>query len=212
LGITPVTKSELNLFAKRAMLSLFQLVRHAGFRGTVICLDEAEQGLTVDKKKTEKILSMLMSGIAAIVDLSKGSALLVFALTPDLEAKMANFAALQQRIGNPPGESFFDGNTYAPLISLTGQDDPSKELEAIGTKLVNLFYEEIAVPVRVPKDLVIDEVHKKADQIAETNLSAGNKREMVKATCTLLLRIYRTGALEPKASSTDSETSEEDEV
>lgn len=211
LGISYVSKSEQNLFARRAMLSLFQLVRHAGFKGTVVCFDEAEQGLTVDKKKTEKILSMLMSGIASIVDLPKGSALVVYALTPDIVERMETLAALQQRIANPEGHSFFEGNTYATQIKLTKRDDPLKDLEAIGDRLVEMVYQELGEEIKLKKEAILIEVHQRAKEIVETNLSVGNRRDMAKITCILLLRLYETGGLEAAASS-EQNALEEDEV
>ena len=41
LGLTPVAKAEENLHGRRMLLSLFQFVRTAGFRGTVVSYDEA---------------------------------------------------------------------------------------------------------------------------------------------------------------------------
>jgi len=75
LFVTTVDKSEENVHGRRALLSLFQLVRRAKFRGTVLTFDEAEQGLAVDRKRMDRILSMLQSGINAVSNLRDGSAL-----------------------------------------------------------------------------------------------------------------------------------------
>ena len=61
--------------------------------------DEAEQGLGVDKRTMQRILSMLQSGINAMADLQQGSALVVYALTPDIVESMENFPG-------PPATSF----------------------------------------------------------------------------------------------------------
>ncbi len=187
LQIPVVSKSEENLFARRAMLSLFQLARHAGYKGTVVCFDEAEQGLTVDRKKTEKILSMLMSRICEMVDLERGSTLIIYAITPYLVEKMETLAALQQRISDPGGMSFFAGNTYAPLIRLIDREDPLRELEAIGRKLVELTYENYGEQISIPKESMIQNVLEHAKRIVEKDISASNRRDMVKATCSLLV-------------------------
>lgn len=212
LDIQPVPKSEQNLFARRATLSLYQLVRHAGFRGTVVCYDEAEQGLTVDKKKTEKILSMLMAEISATADLYKGSALIIYALTPDLVEKMETFAALQQRISNADGLSFFEGNTYASLIKLTNQEDPLLELQTIGSKLVDVFYDELGANLRVSKEEILNHINNKAKEIVESNISVSNRREMVKTTCTTLMLMYHDQFSEIAASAYQFPAAEEDEV
>ena len=94
------------------LLSLFQLVRHAGYVGTVLCLDEAEQGLAVDRKHMDRILSMLKSDVDAIWT-STGSALVMYALTPDIRESMDRLPALQQRFADPGGVGFFDGNYLA---------------------------------------------------------------------------------------------------
>ena len=181
------------------MLSLFQFIRHAGFKGTVVGFDEAEQGLSVDKKKTEKILSMLMSGIEAITNLNGGSALLVYALTPDLVDKMKSFAALSQRVSSPRGRGFFDGNTLAPLIDLR-RGDPLQDLQRIGSKLVEVFYEVFGpVEIEVPREKTLAAIDKIASDIVEINLSSSNRRDMVKTTCLILLGVLETGELQVAA-------------
>ena len=211
LRVPQVTKSEHNLFAKRALLSLFQLVKHAGFQGTVLCFDEAEQGFSVDKKRSERILSMLMAGINAVVDLKKGSALITYALTPDLIAKMETFAALQQRVADPgAGNGFFDGNTLAPLIDLSKRADPVKELQAIGNRLVDLLYQAAGEAIAVNKQEVLVEISNIADNIASEDISTSNRRTMVKHTCTMLINLLNTGIIQAAVST--SYDSEEDEV
>lgn len=207
LGIPKLDKSSNNLYAKRAMLSLFQFIKHAGFCGTVVCFDEAEQGLSVDKKKTDKILSMLMSGIEAITNLNRGSALMVYALTPDLVEKMQNFPALQQRITSPQGRGFFDGNVLAPLIELR-RDDPLADLECIGHKLVDVFFSFFGEETKIQNDTLKSEISKIAEEIVETDISSSNRRDMVKSTCSVLLGIIETGEMEVAVSRDIDEESE----
>ncbi|MEQ8187744.1 MAG: BREX system ATP-binding domain-containing protein [Candidatus Eremiobacterota bacterium] len=194
LGIAKIDKSSNNLYAKRLMMSLFQFIRHAGFQGSLVCFDEAEQGLSVDKKKTDKILSMLMSGIESITNLQEGSALVVYALTPDLVDKMKNFAALQQRIMSPRGRGFFDGNTLAPLIELWS-DNPLEDINRIGNKLADVFYELLGEEISVRKEEVFKEINEIAISIVEENISGSSRREMVKGTCSMLLELFETGKL-----------------
>ncbi|HID31057.1 MAG TPA: hypothetical protein EYP19_13790, partial [Desulfobacterales bacterium] len=47
LGLKTISGAEQNLYARRALFSVALLARHAGFNGTVMCFDEAEQGLRV---------------------------------------------------------------------------------------------------------------------------------------------------------------------
>ncbi len=204
LNIPKIDTSSNNLYAKHMMLSLFQFIRQAGFNGTVLCFDEAEQGLSVDKKKTEKILSMLQAGINAIADLKEGSALLMYAFTPDLVDKMKTFAALQQRISSPPGRSFFDGNVLAPLIDLTRRD-PLQDLQNIGGKLVSVFYNIFADEVELSREELLEYVNQLALDILEKEVSSSNRRDMVKNVCTVLLGILETGKIHAAAAYENSD-------
>lgn len=195
LGLQVITHKEESLFAKRSMLSLFQLVRAAGYRGTVLGFDEAEQGLTVNKKKTQQILSMLQSDINAISDLQQGSALVVYALTHDLFAQMEGFAALQQRVADPdPARTFWDGDTYAPRLDLNQREDPG-DLEHIGSRLVQLLYEHEGQHIATPIEETLRTADKVAKAVASEDLSRGNRRTMVKRTCSMLLRLLDSGEL-----------------
>ncbi len=196
LSVSPVTKAEERLHGRRALLSLAQFIRHAKFQGTVIGFDEAEQGFTVDRKKMQRILSMLQSGINAIVDLLDGSVLIVYALTPDIVEKMEEFPALQQRVADPAvGWGFFEGETLAPKIDLTRRADPVKELTAIGRRLAGLLYEHADRPLAVRQDAVCAEVERIAADVAGTDIRSSNRRTMVKRTCSMLLRLYHDGVL-----------------
>jgi len=190
LGVQAVTQAEENLYARRSMLTLFQVIRHAGFRGTVVAYDEAEQGLSVDRKKTERILSMLQSSINAFADAPGASTLVVFALTPDFIGKMDTFPALQQRVADPgPGMGFFDGNTRAARIDL-GARNSDDDLREIGRRLVDLLYDRHGDELEEPKDRLLAEIEQLADRVLNDDASSGNRRTMVKRTATKLLQAY----------------------
>lgn len=197
LSLSPVGKSEENLHGRRCLLSLFQFVRHARFQGTVVTYDEAEQGLGVDRRRMDRILSMLQSNINAIADLKRGSALLVYAFTPDLVEQMERLAARQQRVADPgPDYGFFDGNTLAPRIDLTRRGDPGQELRAIGHRLVDLFDKQVGWDNGVERGRVLATVDELAERIALEDISSSSRRTMVKGTCALLVRLYDEGTLD----------------
>lgn len=196
LNVTAVTRQEQNHHARLALLSLFQLIRLAGFTGTVVCLDEAEQGLAVDKKKMERILSRLQSAINATADLQKGSALVVYAMTPDLRDQLMQYPALQQRVSDPgPGQGFHDGNTRATLIPLTRSPDPVADLTAIGRRLADLLYQLEGRHCSTALDAVYHHIDEVAAQVVADDITTSNRRTMVKRSCALLLHLHATGEL-----------------
>jgi hypothetical protein len=201
LNVSRINKNEQNLIAKRVGLSLYQLIKKAGFTGTFIGFDEAEQGFSISSKKKSQLLSLLQSDINSINELKNGSVLVLYALTPDIVEEMMEFPALQQRVQDPlPGMSFKNGNTLAPLIYLTRpdectRDDIAKELTKIGKKLIELFYSEAKDEVTVPKDEVISKIEDIAVEISNTDQSTSDRRAMVKATCTTLIYLYNNDIL-----------------
>ncbi len=198
LEISVVQRAEENLHGRRALLSLFRFVRAAGYHGTVITFDEAEQGLGVDRKKMNRILSMLQSQINAVADLRDGSALIVYALTPNLIGEMETLAALQQRVADPAsGMGFFDGNTRAVRIDLTLRPDPVHELEAIGTRLCDLLYAAYRERLAAPQEEAYAAIRQVAAAVDQSDASSSSRRAMVKATSALLLYLHDTGTLDP---------------
>ncbi len=198
LEVSTVSKTEQALFAKRAFLSWLQLIRHAGFAGTLVCFDEAEQGFSVDKKKMQKILSMLQSDINAVADLERGSALIVYALTPDVVERMEDFAALQQRVSDPgPNQGFFDGNTLAPKIDLTmRREDVTEELEGMASALVDLFYSRHGNEITIDAATVRQRVSQIAQEVSATEMSSSNRRTLMKRVATMLLTVFDDGVLD----------------
>jgi hypothetical protein len=210
LFISTVDKSEENVHGRRALLSLFQIVRRAKFRGTVLTFDEAEQGLAVDRKRMDRILSMLQSGINAVSDLKDGSVLVVYALTPELFEHVERFAALQQRVADPgKGQGFFDGNTLAPIIDLAPRTDLVVELRARGRSLVDLAFNAPDWNSPVKKEKAVAAVDQLAEEIGLEDVSSGSRREMVRRTCTMLVRAREDGELDTRSR---PESDNEDEV
>jgi bacteriophage exclusion system BrxC/D-like protein len=199
LDVSLVQRAEENLHGKRALLSLFRFVHAAGYHGTVVTFDEAEQGLGVDRKKMNRILSMLQSQINAVADLRDGCALIVYALTPDLVGEMQRFPALQQRVADPAlvGMGFFDGNTRAVRIDLTLRPDPQRDLEAMGIRLCDLLYAVYADRLAMPLDEVHTAIRHVAAAVYEGDASSSSRRTMAKGTSALLLNVYDTGTLDP---------------
>ncbi|MHB8644263.1 MAG: BREX system ATP-binding domain-containing protein [Thermomicrobiales bacterium] len=197
LEVSTVQRVDENLHGRRALLSLFRFVRAAGYRGTVVTFDEAEQGLGVDRKKMNRILSMLQSQINAVADLRDGSALIVYALTPNLADEMEGFAALQQRVADPaPGMGFFAGNTRAVRIDLALRSGLSQHLEAIGIRLCDLLYDTYGDQLAVSRDEAYAEIRHVAAIVDENEASSSSRRTMVKATSALLLKLYETDTLD----------------
>ncbi len=183
-----------NLFAGNLMLSLCQFIRYAGFKGTIIGLDEAEQGLDVNRRKQNLIMSMLQANINAVADLKEGSVLILYAFTPDLESRFSTYPALQQRIDVPADQDFFkNGNTLAAKIDLTRRDDPVSELKEIGHHLADLFYKHFGNEATASRAEVIQHVEELANQVVEKQLDSGNRRTMVKEVCAYLWKLRNVG-------------------
>ena len=195
LYLTPVKKSDQELFAGNLLLSICQFIRYAGFNGTIIGLDEAEQGLDVNRRRQELIMSMLQANINAVADLQDGSVFILYAFTPELESRFATFPALQQRIDVPIGEDFFEnGNTLAAKIDLTRHDDPVSELRAIGHRLSRLFFEHFGDQASISSTEAERHIAALAEQVVEREYDSSNRRTMVKAVCAYLWRL-RTGGV-----------------
>lgn len=190
LGLSPITTTEENLYANRAMIALFQVIRHAGFRGTIVAYDEADQGFTVDRKRTQKILSMLQSTINALAGTPAIAAFIVFALTPDVIETMETYPALQQRIADPgPGLRFFDGNARAVRIDLRDRNEDQDLLE-IARRLVDLLYDAHGDEIDVPRADMHAQIEDLAHTVMREDLSSANRRTLVKRAATTLLQAW----------------------
>jgi hypothetical protein len=196
LGVDRINQAEEGVFAARMLLSLFQLIRISGFRGTVLALDEAEQGMAVNQQSLNYIFSVMQSSINYLTDLDGGAAMVVYAITPSVRERMDAFPALQQRLESNP--SFFEGNDYAAIIDLTRRDDPEEELREIGEKLTTLFVAQQGVPTGESEDGLREDVRDIAVRVALEDPSAQNRRVFVKSACARLLR--STGFVMPVAS------------
>jgi len=192
LYLEPIKKSEQELFAGNLMLSLCQFIRYAGYQGTIIGFDEAEQGLDVSREKQQRIMSMLQANINAIADLQEGSVFILYALTPQLEAKFSTFPALQQRIDVPPDGDFFEnGNNMAAKIDLSRRDDPTSELKAIGGKLTDLFFQYFGEEITTPYKESLRHIDGLVKQVIEKEYDSSNRRTMVKATSAYLWKLRK---------------------
>jgi hypothetical protein len=191
VGSVPVDQH--NLWAARMALSLFQLVKRAGYQGTVVGLDEAEQGFALDRKHVDRILSMLKSDVDSLGDLEGGSALVVYALTPDLRERMDELPALQQRLANPGGLSFFDGNYLAPIIDLSFRQDPVAHLEGIARRLVEIYSQQQPLPAGESTSSATGRAIEIARDVAATDQTSSSRRTLVKRVCAYLLGIPEVG-------------------
>jgi hypothetical protein len=189
LPVSAVPSVQQNLYASNALLSLFQLVRYAGFRGTVIGIDEAEQGFDVDRKRHDRILSMLKSDTDAIADLPRGSALVVYALTPEIREGMDQLPALQQRIADPGGIAFLDGNYLATVIDLSIRSDPVDHLRRIAERMLDLYVSENSLPAGESPTSSRERVIAIAEDVAASEPTSSNRRTLVKRVAAFLLGI-----------------------
>lgn len=195
LGESVLPSAEIRVFAHRATLSLYRFIRHAGFRGTIVGFDEAEQGIDAERKKRAKIFSQLLAGINAIIDLKDSPVLVMFAVTPDIMAKIGEeMPMLQQRLADPgEGMGFFDGNVLAPTIDLTRpSEDSVEELGVIGSRLVRLFFERVPDADIARRDEAMSAVAGMAEQVRREEQSSSARRLMVRRVCTPLVNSYRT--------------------
>ncbi len=196
LGESPITASEQNRFGRKAIFSLCQFLKAAGFQGTVLSFDEAEQAADVGKKKRDDILSMLRSESDAIQNVRGASIFLLYAFTPDVIKEMNKYPGLQQRISEPnPKHRFFDGNVHSPIIDLQQPYENEKDtsllfLHKIGERLVNLFCDAHGDRLSLDSREMLKASYEWADEIDSKDQSIQKRRDMVKLTCSKLLEIY----------------------
>jgi len=204
-GEQPLTKDELSLHGREALLSLGQAVKKAPFRGTVIGFDEAEQGLSEgirQARRRERVLSMLQSSINATTDLEGGATLIVYAITPDVWEEMSAAPMLQQRVSDPgPGQGFLDGNPRAVKIPLDeNREDPVSELKRMGAALVDVLYRSHAADMKgLDQGDALSRVAEMAEQVAVDEPSVSSRRIMMKRVATMLMNGYETGAFDMTA-------------
>jgi len=186
-NLTYVEKADQSRQASQALLALGQFIRAVGFRGTLVAFDEAEQGLDVDRKRFDRILSLLQSTINDVADLQGGALLLMWAFTPELLDRFNEFPALQQRISSPT--PFLQNNPRAPVIPLERGRPREDELREISTSLATLCFHVNEVPTEVQQS-VLQECLAEASTIARQDPGISSRRTVVKATCTRLLALW----------------------
>ncbi len=199
VGENVLTSAELKAFAHRMRLSLFQFIRQAGYHGTIVGFDEAEQSMATDKKRMARIFSHLLSEINAINDLQNGSVLVVYAVTHDVIERIGvEMPMLMQRLADPgPGLGFFDGNPLAARVDLTLGGGEVDDLERIGTRLTNLFFERVPDAEQARATEAIEGIRALAENVVESEASSSARREMVKRVCTILVNSYRSSSISP---------------
>lgn len=196
LDISPINKPELNITAKRVNLSLYQLIKKVGYRGTIIAFDEAEQGFEISKSQQSKLYSLMQSEINSINDLRNGSVLVLYAIVPAILDGMMNFPALQQRVQHPIP---FEKNPRAALIEInrgkkTKKEDIIEELFLIGTRLADLMYKATG-DINVPRWEIEDAMRKLAEKTYAEDMNISDRRMMVKSSCSFLMTAYETGMI-----------------
>ncbi len=202
LNVNQIPAAEQDGFGRRAMFSLCQFIKAAGYTGTIIGFDEAEQATNVPLKQRKRIQSMTRSELDIITKIKDASLLVVYAFTPDVIDEMRNYPALQQRVAEPdPTRRFFDGNDYSPRIDLDQliqhtEGGSIEILQKIGERLVNLLYDQYGNKLPIEKDQIITLCNDWANDIEIRNASIGNRRDMVKLTCSRLLHLYNHGTVE----------------
>ena len=151
--------------------------------------DEAEQAKSISSKHFQRIQSVFQSKINSTADLRNGSALLVFAVTPDVIERFADFGALQQRIADPsPDDGFFNGNTYAVKIDLTQQSYSEKSLAEMGRHYVNAAFDEPEWDSTKSRDEMLNEINTIAIDVAANEGSSSSRRIMAKRTAEMLIK------------------------
>lgn len=190
LEVRKIERGETAREGVRMMLSLFPLIRHCGYRGTVVCFDEAEQGLTVAKSKMAAVLSGLMSSIEAITNAEGASAMVVYAVTPDLRDQLMKFPALQSRLDGHDGQTFLDGNHYSPIIDLRSGAS-ADQLLAIGSRLLTVCSDALPGPWTAERPELEARMVELALSISEDNASSGSRRTMAQAASRVIIEALR---------------------
>jgi hypothetical protein len=192
---SPVASSEIRIHAHNSRLALYKFIKYAGYRGTIVCFDEAEQGIAVERKKMIKIFSSLLAEINAIVDLKDGAVMIVYAITPDVMTKInTDMPMIQSRLKDPgPDNGFFSGNTLAPTIDLTLRPSPVDELRHIGERLVELFFDEVPDADQARRTSTYESVQGLAEEVDRLDAAASARREMVRRVCVPLVNSCRVG-------------------
>jgi len=201
LGVSVYPRNELNLVASSVNLSLYQFVKLCGFQGTVVVFDEAEQGFNISKKKQAMLYSLLQSDLNSVINLKHGSALILYAIHSTTFQGITSFPAFQQRISHP--YKFSKTHFSSPTIEINRPQNVSKEeilkeLELIGTKLVNLIYQISGDGIQITREDTLARIPLLASRCVKEDITTSNRRAMVKGTCTLLMELIENGTLIPE--------------
>ena len=188
-----LSAAEQRTFGLNALPSIMRFVRHAGWHGTVVAFDEAEQAMNQPKKKQKQILSNIRVAVDATTRNQGVGYLIAYGITPDILAGLTDYPALQQRFSAPKDRGFFDGtseaNTRAAVLDLERRLDADRHIRAFGRRLVDLLYLECGDTVTQPRGDAERAVDKIADGILASTAGASAFREMAKATAAHLLTL-----------------------
>jgi len=131
-------KANLNRHGLQLILSLFELIKESGFKGTCLLLDEAENAFNVKGKAKAMALGTLRNLGDKLSGRPMQSTCMLTAVTREVEDSFVDYMALQQRyarIGGP----FSLENPSSPVIDLSRLPDTNLSiLKDIGEKLIDL--------------------------------------------------------------------------
>jgi bacteriophage exclusion system BrxC/D-like protein len=137
LGTSSITgKANLRRHGLQLLMALVSFIKEAGFNGTCLLLDEAENAFNVKGKAKEKALSTLRNLGDTLSTHEPRCTLMLTAVTREVEESFIDYMALQQRYARVAG-AFSPKNTSSPVIDLA--DLPYDNFK-IGKKLLDLAH------------------------------------------------------------------------
>jgi hypothetical protein len=113
----------------------------------------------------------------------------MYAITPDVREGMDQYPALQQRIADPGGVPFLQGNYLATVIDLTIREDPEIHLQRIASRMLELFLVGNSLPSGESVESARVRTAAIAADIAGTEPTSSSRRVLVKRVAAYLLGI-----------------------
>jgi hypothetical protein len=213
LGEEKLARTDAARVGRKSLHTIAQFAKSAGFMGTVVCFDEAEQGFSLPKKKLDQILSMLRADIDAIARLRRASLFVIYAITPDVVDQMREYMALRQRIDDPaPDQGFYSGNDRAPTIQLDQRSGFHDDLGLIAKSLVDLYVAEMEGNARAQRSKLDAAADTIVRRIGEADATSGTRRRAAKHVAIMLLRFQDDGIVNVPTEIAADETAPADEV
>lgn len=139
LGASSVTgKANLRRHGLQLLMALVSFIREAGFSGTCLLLDEAENAFNVKGKAKEKALATLRNLGDTLSTHEPKCTFMLTAVTREVEEGFVDYMALQQRYARVAG-AFSPKNPSSPVIDLAELPYDNLEImREIGRKLIDL--------------------------------------------------------------------------